>query len=125
MNNYEEENLNKLYQVLYNQCAILPPISNFQYFKISNLKRNNDINDINNSYRKKLGLKLLKIQRHEEFMQIYGKKNPEEKYRNLLITKMLSRVNPDMESLLGHSYYRGICVKKNIQKAIRICFFLI
>ena len=73
LNNYEEENLNKLYQVLYNQCAILPPMSNFQYFKISNLKRNNDINDINNSYRRRLGLKLLKIQRHEKFMQKYGK----------------------------------------------------
>ena len=31
------------------------------------------MNDINNSYRKRLGLKLLKIQRHEKFMQKYSK----------------------------------------------------
>ena len=73
LNNYGEDELIKLYQILQNKCAILPPMSNFPYFKISNLRRNNDIYDLNNSYRRQLGLMLLENQRHENFMKIYRK----------------------------------------------------
>ena len=73
LTNYGEDQLDKLYQILINKCAILPPRSNFPYFKISNLRRNNDIYDINNSYRKQLGLMLLENQRHENFMKMYRK----------------------------------------------------
>ena len=76
LNNYDanEEHLVKLYKILYyNECADLPVRSNFVYFKLSNLKRNNDKEDLSNSFRKKLGLKLLQSHRHEKFMKIYRK----------------------------------------------------
>ena len=76
LSNYDkdEEQLVNLYNMLYQEeCADLPPLSNFVYYKLSNLKRNNDKEDISNSYRKKLGLKLLKSHQHEKFMKIYRK----------------------------------------------------
>ena len=68
LDNYDtdQEQLKDLYHILYKECAVLPTISNFAYFKLFNLRRNNDKEDINNSYRKKLGLRLLKIQKHEK-----------------------------------------------------------
>ena len=75
LENYDtdQEQLKDLYHILYKECAVLPTISNFAYFKLFNLRRNNDKEDINNSYRKKLGLRLLKIQKHEKFMKIFRK----------------------------------------------------
>ena len=45
----------------------------FPYFQFPDLKRNNSMEDMNmkNSYRKKIGLELLKIKRHNEFMKIF------------------------------------------------------
>ena len=71
LENYEDndDQLKKLYNILYKECADLPSKSNFRFFKISNLRRNNDSLDLKNSYRKKLGKELLQNQRHEKFMQ--------------------------------------------------------
>ena len=73
MENCNENDLNKLYQLLYKECAVLPDKSNFPYFQFPDLKRNNSMEDMNmkNSYRKKIGLELLKIKRHNEFMKIF------------------------------------------------------
>ena len=77
LNNYDkdEEHLIKLYNLLYyKECADLPIRSNFVYFKLSDLKRNNNNKEeITNSFRKQLGLKLLQSHRHEKFMKIYRK----------------------------------------------------
>ena len=69
LGNYDTNDLKKLYQLLFRECVILPDIVNFPYFQFSDIKRNNDINDLNNSYRKKIGLELLRIKKHNEFMQ--------------------------------------------------------
>ena len=55
LENYEDndDQLKKLYNILYKECANLPSKSNFRFFKISNLRRNNDSLDLKNSYRKK------------------------------------------------------------------------
>ena len=41
----------------------------------------------------------------------------EELYRNLLIAKMLSSIDPNMEALLGDKYYQGLGVTKDVDKA--------
>ena len=71
LHDYDESNLNKLYQLLFNECVLLPSKNNFSYFQFSNVRRNNDMENLDNSYRKKLGLELLKIRRHNEFMKIF------------------------------------------------------
>ena len=73
LSDYDKGNLNKLYQLLYSECVLLPSENNFTYFQFSNIRRNNDMENLNNSYRKKLGLELLKIRRHNEFMKKFRK----------------------------------------------------
>ena len=106
LNNYEEQLLKNVYEILFNECAILPPMSNFPYFKISNLRRNNDIYDINNSYRKKLGLKLLEIQRHENFMKIFRKNKWDLFFKSLAQGK-------EVEPII---FFRGIPDKRYLFK---------
>ena len=67
----KQDDLKRLYQLLSNECVILPDLSNFEYFQFADLRRNNDIYDVNNSYRKKLGLELLRVKRHNEFMKLF------------------------------------------------------
>ena len=71
LDKYNENDLKKLYQLLNNECVILPNISNFAYFQLSDLRRNNSLDETSNSYRKKLGAELLKFKRHNEFMKIF------------------------------------------------------
>ena len=68
---YNENDLKQLYQILYKECAVLPDLSNFPFFQFSDLRRNNSSDEMTNSFRKKIGLDLLRIKRHSEFMKIY------------------------------------------------------
>ena len=69
LKNYNENDLKKLYLLLYNECVLMPNLSNFSYYQFHNLIRNNSMNEMSNSYRKKLGMELLRIRRHNEFMK--------------------------------------------------------
>ena len=73
LSEYDQRSLNNLYQLLFNECVLLPNENNFSYFQFSNIRRNNDAENLSNSYRKKIGLELLKIKRHNEFMKTFRK----------------------------------------------------
>ena len=119
LNNYEEDQLNKMYKILKKECAILPELSNFNNFNISNLRRNNGTENLDNSYRKKLGMNLLKIQRHEKFMQMYRKnrwdlylknlnkgkeKNPLDFFTGIPDKKYLLKRKEDGDNLINMMY---------------------
>ena len=120
LNKYDENELKKLYLILSKECVILPNISNFSYFQFSDLRRNNDINNMNNSYRKKIGLELLKIKRHNEFMKIFREnkwklylrqihkseeyKDPFEYFKNIPDKKLLFKNKNDMDNLQSLMY---------------------
>ena len=105
LDNYdkEEDNVKKLYDILYKECAVLPDIDNFIYFKLSNLKRNNSSEDIKNSFRRKVGLKLLKVQSREKFMEIYRKNKWDAYFKSLLNGK---------EGIDPHTNFNSISDKK-------------
>ena len=63
--NIDENDPNNLKDELLKKCVDLSHFDSFSNFNYNDLKINFD------SYKKKLGLKLLKIKRHEEFMKIF------------------------------------------------------
>ena len=103
------KDLDILYQKLFDKCVILPKRENFSSFKFYNLKKNyNIINDINkNVYQKKLGLKLLRTQIHERFMQEFRQKEWE---------IYLEEINKGQQNLKGIEYYKNIKEKKILLK---------
>ena len=103
------KDLDILYQKLFDKCVILPKRENFSSFKFYNIKKNyNIINDINkNAYQKKLGLKLLRTQIHERFMQEFRQKEWE---------IYLEEINNDQQDLKGIEYYKNIKEKKILLK---------
>ena len=72
-NNIDENNSNNLKDALLKKCVDLSHFNSFSNFNNYDIKKNFDRNIDSNSYRKKLGLKLLKIKRHEEFMKLFRK----------------------------------------------------
>ena len=74
LNNINENDSNNLRDELLKKCVDLSQFVSFSNFNFCDVKKNFDKNIDNNSYRKKLGLKLLKIKRHEEFMKLFRKR---------------------------------------------------
>ena len=104
MDNSLYGDLDLLYRKLIKKCVILPKRDNFSMFKFYNIRKNYDINQIKeNSYRRKLGLKLLKIQRHEKFLEIFRKKEWD------LYLYQLNKLN---NNLKGIDYFMSISNKK-------------
>ena len=97
-------NLDILYEKLINKCVILPKREDFSKFKFYNLRKNYDKDHINpNSYRRKLGLKLLKIQRHERFL---------EEFREKEWDLYLNQINKNNNDLKGIDYFMNIPDKR-------------
>ena len=69
MKNNLKDDLDILYDRLYKKYAILPSRDGFQFFNFNNIKKN--FGRDNNPFKKELGLKLLKIQRHGLFLQLF------------------------------------------------------
>ena len=104
MDNNNSKDLDTLYLKLISKCVILPKREHFASFKYYNIRKNYDINEINqNSYRRKLGLKLLKIQRHERFLEEFR-----EKEWNLY----LNQINKNNNDVKGIDYFMNIQDKK-------------
>ena len=107
LDNYDkdEDNIKNLYDILYKECAALPEQDNFINFKLYNLKRNNSSNEISNSFRKKVGLKLLKVQSREKFMEIY-RKNKWDAY--LKYFKNILNPKENKENLTPYEHFTSI-----------------
>ena len=100
LENSLHKDLDTLYEKLTNKCVNLPKREDFSTFKFFNIKKNYDINQINqNSYRRKLALKLLEIQRHEKFLQMFRKKEWD---------IYLDEINKGEDNLKGIDYYKNI-----------------
>ena len=69
--NIDENDSNNLKDELLKKCVYLPKNESLSNFNSDDIKKNFEPNIDSNSYRKKLGLKLLKIKRHEEFMKVF------------------------------------------------------
>ena len=108
LSNYDENQLEKLYKILEKECSILPDKSNFGNYNISNLRRNNEVDDTSNTYRKQLGKSLLKIVRHEKFMKMY-RKNKWDLY--------LKKISKGKEGIKPIDYFTRIPDKKYILKS--------
>ena len=112
-------NLDILYQKLYNKCVKLPLPDSFAEFKFYNIKRNFD--EEPNSYKKKLALKLLKIVRHEEFLQLFREKEWD---------LYLKSINKGEEGVSGIVYFKNIpkeqiiSENKNNPKTLRDLIYL-
>ena len=103
-----ENNINKdldiLYQKLIDKCVILPKRELFSSYKFYNIKKNYDLSqNTPNSYRKKLGLKLLTAQRHEKFMNQFRQKEWD---------IYLDNINKSEDNLKGIDYFNAIEDKK-------------
>jgi len=101
MENSLEKDLDILYERLYKKWTILPNRDAFQYFNFYDIKKNFGIE--NNSFRKEIGLELLKIQRHGEFMQKFREKEWE---------LYLNEINQGENNLRGIDYFMHINNKK-------------
>ena len=71
LGNSTPEDLDCLYESLMKRCVKLPEKELFSSFDFCNIIKNYDNSE--NSYKKKLALKLLKINRHENFMKEFRK----------------------------------------------------
>ena len=105
MDNSTHNDLDILYQKLFKKCVILPDRESFSSFKFFNIRKNFDLGQ--NSYMKRLGLKLLKVQRHEKFMQEFREKEWD-LYLNL--------IKKGEENLKGIDYFIHIADKKILIK---------
>ena len=104
MENNLHKDMDELYIRLSNKCVILPEREDFSSFKFYNIRKNYEIGHLSkNSYRKKLGLKLLKAKRHEEFMHEFRKSEWD---------IYLDNIKKGEENLKGLDYYRSIIDKK-------------
>ena len=71
INNSDLNDLDFLYEKLKEKkCLKLPSKESFNTFDFNDIRKNYDDYD-ENSYKKKLALKLLKIKRHEDFMRLF------------------------------------------------------
>ena len=104
MENNLKKDMDLLYIRLWNKCVILPERENFSLFKFFNIRKNYSIGHMNNnSYRKKLGLKLLKTQRHEKFLHYFSQ---------IEWDIYLDNIKKGEENLKGIDYYKTIIDKK-------------
>ena len=103
MENNTHGDLDILYQKLINKCVILPERDKFSSFKFYNIRKNYNKDQTQNSYRKKLGLKLLKIQRHENFLKIF---------RQTEWDLYLEEINKEENNLRGIDNFKNIPDKK-------------
>mgnify|MGYP006873000002 CR=1 FL=1 len=101
MENGLDRDLNILYERLKKQCAILPDLESFQNFNFYNVKKNYGLEK--NSFKKEIGLQLLKIQRHGLFMQLFREKEWE---------LYLNEINQGENNLRGIDYFMNINNKK-------------
>ena len=94
MKNSINKDLDFLYEKLYKKFVKLPLRELFSSFEFFNIIKNFDNNDeISNSYKKKLALKLLKVMRHEKFLQKYIK-NEWDLYFNKINKKGNDGISP-------------------------------
>ena len=108
MENNFHKDMDLLYKRLLNKCVILPQRENFSSFKFCNIRKNYDIGYMSfNSYRRKLGLKLLKAQRHEKFMHEFRQKEWD---------FYLENIKKGEDNLKGIDYYKSIIDKKILLK---------
>ena len=104
MENNLHKDMDLLYASLMKKCVILPERDNFSSFKFCNIRKNYDIGKMSlNSYRKKLGLKLLKAKRHEKFMNEFRQKEWD---------IYLENIKKGDKNLKGIDYYISINDKK-------------
>ena len=101
MENSLVNDLDILYERLYKKYAILPKRESFQFFNFYNIKKNFGIGK--NSFKKEIGLELLKIQRHGAFMQLFREKEWE---------LYLNEINQGENNLRGIDYFMNINNKK-------------
>ena len=101
MENSLVKDLDILYERLYKKCAILPERESFQFFNFYDIKKN--FGNEKNSFKKEIGLELLKIQRHGLFMQLFRVKEWE---------LYLLEINQGENNLRGIDYFMNINNKK-------------
>ena len=120
LDKHNENELKILYRLLNKECVILPNLSNFAYFQFPDLKRNNSLNEMSNSYRKKLGMELLRIKRHNEFMRLFREnrwylflkkikkgdeyKDPFEYFSNLQDKRLIFKNKKEIDNLQNLMY---------------------
>ena len=107
LENSINNDIEQLYLILFDKCVILPKRENFTTFKFYNIKKNYNINDVmnKNTYQRKLGLKLLKIKRHEEFLK---------EFRQREWDLYLEEIKKGDENLKGIDYFDNIEDKKKL-----------
>ena len=104
MESNSQQNFDILYQKLLEKCVILPLRENFSSFQFYNIKKNYIMTQNNkNSYRKKIGLKLLSAQRHGKFLDLFKEKEWD---------LYLEQINKGEENLKGIDYFKNIKDKK-------------